>query len=184
MNYKKINDYEIEIIPGITPLDRVLENMARISYESAESPGSEFLELLDTKSKEIDFSSFVHLDHHKVLDMDYVNERQCKTKVRKTHDGKYVFDAESYKVNRGSPELFMNKVKSALEEDVEDSETSAQSDKRKPRRGLAEFLLELILDLFDDDIVKPYAITSIRKLLFHLTDHDFLKSVLPIGQVK
>jgi hypothetical protein len=91
MNYKKINDYEIEIIPGKTPIDRVLENMARISYESAETPGSEFLELLDTKSKEIDFSSFVHLDHHEVLDMDYVNERQCKTKVRKTHDGKYVF---------------------------------------------------------------------------------------------
>jgi hypothetical protein len=51
-------------------------------------------------------------------------------------------------MNRGSPELFMNKVKSALEEDVEDSETSAQSDKRKPRRSLAEFLLEFIFDLF------------------------------------
>jgi len=148
MNYKEINDHEFEIIPGKTPIDRVLENMARISYESAEPPGSEFLGLLDTKSKGIDFSSFVHLDHHKVLDMDYVNERQCKTKVRKTHDGKYVFDAESYKANRGSPELFMNKVKSALEEDVEDSKISAQSGKRKPQRGLAELLLDLILDLF------------------------------------
>jgi hypothetical protein len=149
MNYKKINDDEIEIIPGKTPVDKILETMARISYESAKPPGSDFLELLDTKSKEIDFSEFAHLNCYKVLDIDYVNQRQCKTKVRKTNDGKFVFDAWLYKMNRGSPKLFLDKVKSKLEENVEDSKTSAQSDEPKSvfrkRLGISDWL-DLLLD--------------------------------------
>jgi len=152
MNYKKINDHEIEIIPGKTPIHKVLETMARLSYESAKPPGSDFLELLDTKSKEIDFSEFVHLDRSEVLDIDYVNERRCKTKVRKTDDGKFVFDARLYKMNRGSPELFLDKVKSVLEENAEESKTSAQSDKSKPARRKTLWvgdLLDLVLEFLN-----------------------------------
>jgi len=152
MNYKKINDHEIEIIPGKIPIHKILETMARVSYESAKPPGSEFLELLDTKSKEINFSEFVHLNCSEVLDINYVNERQCRTKVRKTDDGKFVFDAWLYKMNRGPPELFLDKVKSALEENVEDSKTSAQSDKPKSvfrKRRVISDLLDLLLDVIN-----------------------------------
>ena len=148
MNYKRINNNEIEIIPGRTPIEVVLESLARISYKSAEPPRSEFLELLDQESKTIDFSKFIHLDQSEILNMDYVNERNCKTKVRKTGDGKYIFDAHSYQMSRGCPETLLDKVKSELEEEFEDSQFSARSDEHKSRNGWLETLLEFILDFF------------------------------------
>jgi hypothetical protein len=148
MDYRRINDSEIEIIPGRTPIEIVLESLARISYESAEPPRSEFLELLDHESETIDFSTFIHLDESEILDMDFVNERKCKTKVRKTSGGKYVFDARLYQNSRGRPETLLDKVKSELEKDFEDSQVSARSDSQKHRRGWLEALLEFLLDLF------------------------------------
>lgn len=148
MIYKRINDHDIEIIPGRTPIERVLEYLARISYESAEPPRSEFLELLDKESETIDFSAFIHLDRSEVLDMDFVNERNCKTKVRKTSDGKYVFDARLYQTSRDCPESLLDKVKSALKEDYEESQFSARLDEQKSRKGWSEILLEFIFDLF------------------------------------
>jgi hypothetical protein len=154
MNYKRTNEHEIEIVPEETPIDKILVTMARVSYESAKPPGSDFLELLDKESKEIDFSEFVHLNSSEVLNIDHVNERQCKTKVRRTDDGKYVFNAWLYESNRGKPEIFLNKVKSTLEEGAEDSEVSVESDKSRswvektPRTSGLRLLLELLLDLF------------------------------------
>jgi len=84
--------------------------MARVSYESAKLPSSDFIELLNKESKEINFSEYVHLNSSEVLNIDYVNERQCKTKVTKTVDGKYVFNAWLYESNRGKPEIFLKKV--------------------------------------------------------------------------
>ena len=146
MNYKRINEHEIEIVPEETPINKILVTMARVSYESAKPPSSDFLELLDKKSKEIDFSEFVHLNSSEVLNIDYVNQRQCKTKVRRTDDGKHVFNAWLYEINRGKPEIFLNKVKSTLEEGAQDPEASAKSDKLKSTRAwrLVRFLLELL----------------------------------------
>ena len=145
MNYKRINEHEIEIIPEETPIDKILVTMARVSYESAKPPSSDFLGLLNKESEEMDFSEFVHLNSSEILNIDYVNERQCKTTVRRTDDGKYIFDAWLYESNRGKPEIFLNKVRSTLE-DVEDSVVSVESDKLKSTRGwrLVRFLLELL----------------------------------------
>jgi hypothetical protein len=154
MNYKRTNEREIEIVPEETPIDKILETTARVSYESAKPPGSDFLELLDKQSKEIDFSEFVHLNSSEVLNIDYVNERQCKTKVRRTNDGRFVFDARLYEMNRGSPELFLDKVISKLERNVEGSEISDRSDKpgpwdrKRPKRSWFRLLLELLIELF------------------------------------
>jgi len=154
MNYKRINEHEIEIIPEETPIDKILVTMAKISYESAKPLSSDFLGLLDKETKEIDFSEFVHLNSSEVLNIDYVNERQCKTKVRRTDDGKYVFDAWLYESNMGKPEIFLNKVRSTLEESAEDSEASVESDKSRPlyektpKKSGLRLLLELLLDLF------------------------------------
>jgi len=154
MNFKRINEHDIEIIPEDTPVDKILETMARVSYESAKPPISDFLELLDKESKEIDFSGFVHLDGSEVLNIDYVNQRQCKTKVRKTDDGKYVFNARLYEINGGKPEILLNKVKSTLEESAENSEAFAKLEKSKKkgqkRHGILGFLDVLIefIDLF------------------------------------
>ena len=151
MDYKRINEREIEIIPGGTAIRNVLETMAKVSYESAKPPGSEFLELLGSNSKDVDFSKFVHLNGRDVLDMGYVNERPCKTKVRKTDEGRFIFDAWLYETNRGPSEPFLAKVKSALEEDIEDSDNSTRSGKSKPARRRPpgrwrwlELLLELL----------------------------------------
>jgi hypothetical protein len=154
MYYKRISEHVIEIIPEDTPIDEILITMARVSYEPAKPPSSDFLELLDKESKEIDFSEFIHLNSSDVLNIDFVNERQCKTKVRRTGDGKYVFDAWLYESNRGKSEIFLNKVKSTLEKGSEDSVVSVESDnskkERQKRHGIAGLLdiLELILDLF------------------------------------
>lgn len=148
MNYKRINDNEIEIILGRTPIEVVLESLARISYKLAEPPRSEFLELLDKGSDTIDFSKFIHPDQSEILNMDYVNERNCKTKVRKTSDGKYIFDAHLYQMSRGRPETLLDKVKSELGEEFEDSQLSARSEEHKSRNGWLETLLEFILDFF------------------------------------
>jgi len=150
MNYQRINEREIEIIPGATGIRKVLETMARVSYESAKAPGSEFLELLGSNSKQVDFLEFLHLNGQEVLDMDYVNERPCKTRVTKTEEGKFIFDAWSYETNRGPSEPFLAKVKSALEGDIEDSDNSTRSGKSKPapRRPPGRWRwLELLLEL-------------------------------------
>ena len=148
MKYRRINDNEIEIIPGRTPIEKVLDCLARISYESAELPRSEFLELFDHESETVDFSTFIHLDQPEILEMDFVNERNCKIKVRKTSDGKYVFDARLYQMSRGHPETLLDKVKSQLEEDFEGPQVSARSDKQKPRKGWLVTLLEFVLEFF------------------------------------
>jgi hypothetical protein len=154
MNFKRINEHDIEIIPEETPVDKILETMARVSYKSAKPPISDFLELLDKESKEIDFSEFVHLDGSEVLNIDYVNQRQCKTKVRRTDDGKYVFNALLYEINGGKPEILLNKVKSTLEEGAEKPQVFVKLEKSKKARqkrhgilGFLDILLELI-DLF------------------------------------
>jgi len=152
MNYEKISHREIEILPGSTPIHKALETMARISYESAKARGSEFLELLDAGSNQTNYSDFVHPNCQAVLDMDYVNERQCKTKVRKTDDGRYVFDAWSYAVNRGSPEVFLDRVKSALEENVQDFKTSTRSGRPRSASEKSSWiadLLDLVLEFLN-----------------------------------
>ena len=148
MNYKRINDNEIEIIPGRIPIDVVLESLVRISYDLAEPPRSEFLELLDKESETIDFSKFVHLDQSEILNMDYVNERNCKTKVRNASDGKYIFDAHLYHMSRGCPETLLDKVNSELEEEFVDSQFSTRSEEHKSRNGWLETLLKFIFDFF------------------------------------
>lgn len=149
-----MNEHDIEIIPEETPVNKILETMARVSYESAKPPISDFLELLDKESEEIDFSKFVHLDGSEVLDIDYVNQRQCKTKVRRTDDGKYVFNARLYEINKGKPEILLNKVKSILEEGAEKPQAFVKLEKSKKARqkrhgvlGLLDILIELI-DIF------------------------------------
>lgn len=154
MDYKKTNANEIEIIPECTPVEKVLTTIARLSYESAESSVSDFVELIDRKDNQVDFSQFVHLDSSDVLVMNCVNERQCSTKVRKTDDGRYLFDAWRYEIDRGNAETLLNKVKSTLNYSVEDPEISAEAgqsivvDEEKPERSWIKMLLELITDLF------------------------------------
>ncbi|NIP25130.1 MAG: hypothetical protein GWN67_17570 [Phycisphaerae bacterium] len=151
MDYKQINEHEIEIIPEETPVDKILETMARVSYESAKPPLSDFLELLDKESKEIDFSEFVRLNGSEVLNIDYVNQRQCKTKVRRTDDGKYVFNARLYEINGGKPEILLNKVKSTLDE-AEKLPAFVKLEKskkaRQKRHGILGFL-DILLELID-----------------------------------
>ena len=135
MKYKKIDENHIEISPEKTPVKRMLETIARVSYELARPAGLGFLRDFDTKSEDIDFSKLVNLkDPRVVLDMDYVNGRQCKTVVLKKN-GKYIFNAHVYRLDRGDPQLFLNKVNSALEEKIEKAgiskfkKSSSKSDK-------------------------------------------------------
>ena len=126
MDYKKINDREIEINPGETPIQELLETIAKVSYELARPVGNGIFAAFATKSEDIDYSRFVSSNG---VDMDYVNGRQCKTSVSVNENGTLTFDASLYQTDRGSPELFLDKVKSTLEGKVEGAETNVESDK-------------------------------------------------------
>lgn len=148
MDYQKMDNGDIEIIPGETPLKVLFETMARISYELARPVGMGYLQRFETTAEGVDFSRHMELkavfekrkwfnwllgpeqvgEEVRGLNMDYVNGRQCKTNVWKNDEGKFVFNAYAYERDRGSPELFLDKVKSALERTVEDTPAS-KSDK-------------------------------------------------------
>lgn len=148
MVYKRIDDHEIEISPGQIAINRVLQCLAKMSYESAGPPRSDFLRLLDREADTVDFSAFIHLDGPEMLDMDFVHGRNCKTKVRKSRDGRYIFDARLYQTSGRHPETLLDKVQAALEKDTEQAQSPTRSGEKKLRRGLVEVLSELILELF------------------------------------
>lgn len=114
MKYQKINDRDVEIILEDTPLDKLLKAMAKVSYELARPVRAGFLQKFDTKSEDVNFDDFVDLTGNDLLHMDYVNGRQCKTSVRRK-EGKLLFNAWLYERDRGSSNLFLEKVREALE---------------------------------------------------------------------
>ena len=112
MKYRKITEDLIEIIPGDLDVRRVLEMIARVSYETASTVPPWFVQPFDIPPDTVDFSTLIGDEG---LKMDYLNGRLCSTYVFKKGK-KYFLDAKRFREDRGSPEIFLRLVQARLQE--------------------------------------------------------------------
>ena len=112
MNFARVNDEIIEILPGDRLPEEILEAVARLSYELAESPAPFFIQPFDVPAESVDFASMVQEGE---LRMDYLNGRLCSTHVSRI-EGRFFFDAARFLEDRGSPEAFLVLVRTRLGE--------------------------------------------------------------------
>jgi len=112
MKFRRLTEDIIEIIPGPIAAERVLEEIARLSYELAETIPPWFVQPFDIPPEAVDFSALISDEG---LSMDMLNGRLCSTYVFKK-EGKYIFDAKRFREDRGSPEMFLRVVQERLRE--------------------------------------------------------------------
>jgi hypothetical protein len=110
MDFKRIDEDTIEIMPEELAAEKVLEEMARLSYETADSPLPTFILPVEIPAPLVDFRKLVKSG---ALHMDYLNGRLCSTHVERRND-RLFFDAKRFSRDRGSPELLLNLVKERL----------------------------------------------------------------------
>jgi len=110
MEFKCINESTIEILPGDLSPERLLAEMARLSYETARSPLPQFIQPVEVEPSHVDFKSLVT---SKGLHMDYLNGMLCSTHVERRGD-RLIFDAKSFRQDRGAPTVFLNLLKQRL----------------------------------------------------------------------
>jgi hypothetical protein len=111
MDYRRISENVIEILPGQLPPETILEEMARLSYELAQTNLPSFAQPFDIPSSMIDFKDLFKEDG---LRLDYLNGRLCSTFVQRKGN-RYFFDSHRFEQDRGSAELFLALVKQRLE---------------------------------------------------------------------
>jgi len=104
MNYRKINGDTIEVLPGELSLEGVVEEMERLSYETASSPFPGYIQPVEIPASPVDFKGLMAEEG---LRLDYLNGRLCSTYVEKRED-RLVFDARRLEEDRGSPEVFLD----------------------------------------------------------------------------
>ncbi len=107
MDFKRINEDIIEIIPGERSPEEVLEEMAQLSYETAESPLPRFVFPFEVPVSRVAFKDLVT---DKGLHMDYLNGKLCSTYVEIEGD-RLFFDARRFTEDRGAPEALLNLLK-------------------------------------------------------------------------
>lgn len=107
MDFKRLDEGNIEIMPGELTPEKVLEEMARLSYETASSPFPPFIQPFEVPASMVDFRSLIT---GKGLHMDYLNGRPCSTYMER-RDERLFFYAKRFMEDRGSPEVFLNLLK-------------------------------------------------------------------------
>ena len=110
MDFRRVNEDTIEILPEGREPERILEALARLSYETAESPAPFYVQPFEVPPASVDFRSQVTGEG---LRLDYLNGRLLSTHVRREGD-RLLFDAERFQVDRGSPEAFLALVRERL----------------------------------------------------------------------
>lgn len=118
MDFRRISNELIEILPGSLPDDKVLEEIARLSYELAETILPSFAQPFDVPSSLVDFKDFIN---EKGLYLDYLNGRLCSTYVERKGN-RYFFDAHRFEQDRGSANVFLSIVKQRLKDSSERKE--------------------------------------------------------------
>ncbi|MGM0427731.1 MAG: hypothetical protein ACQEQ7_10905 [Thermodesulfobacteriota bacterium] len=110
MDYRRIDEDKVEILPGELSLEELLEEMARLSYETAISPFPQYIQPMEVPASLVDFRSLIT---DAGLHMDYLNGRLCSTHVERRED-RLIFDAKRFKEDRGSPRAFLNLLREGL----------------------------------------------------------------------
>ncbi|MCF8062828.1 MAG: hypothetical protein K9M82_09950 [Deltaproteobacteria bacterium] len=112
MDFQRVDESTIEIFPQDHATETVLEAVARLSYETAESPAPFFVQPFEVPPESVDFRSQITGDG---LRMDYLNGRLCSTHVQRSGE-RLLFDAERFQADRGSPEAFLLLVRERLKQ--------------------------------------------------------------------
>ena len=110
MDFRRVDEDTIEIMLGELPSEKVLEEMARLSYETASSPFPRFIQPVEVPTPLVDFKSLITENG---LRMDYLNGRLCSTYVERTEQ-RLFFDTKRFREDRGSPEVFLDLLKETL----------------------------------------------------------------------
>ena len=110
MDFKQVDEQFLEIEPGESSIEKVLEESARLSYETAASPLPGFIQPFEVPSSLVDFRGLMDA---KGLHMEFLNGRLCSTYIE-IQEGRLIFDAKRFRDSRGSPEVFLNLLKERL----------------------------------------------------------------------
>lgn len=111
MDYKAVSEEEIEILPEGQSIETVLKELARLSYEMAETVPPHFVQPFEVPPSLVDFGD---LATENGVHLEYLNGRRCSTHVAR-RGGRYFLDARAFKEDRGSPEAFLKLLKKRLE---------------------------------------------------------------------
>jgi hypothetical protein len=111
MDFVKVEEGIIEILPCGLPVRKVLEEIARLSYETASSPLPQFILPFEIEASGINFAELVSDDG---LSVDFLNGRLCSTFVE-VKNSRLFFDAGRFKEDRGATEPFLQLLKERLE---------------------------------------------------------------------
>jgi hypothetical protein len=112
MDFRRLDDETIEILPEGRKPEAVLEVLARLSYETAESPAPFFVQPFEVPPESVDFRSQITREG---LRLDYLNGRLLSTHVQ-WEGGRLLFDAERFEADRGSPDAFLALARERLKE--------------------------------------------------------------------
>ncbi len=112
MRYEKVDDNRIRIIPETDEIERILFTIARKSYETAAPRGrgreQPFLHCVEEGPN---FKGCITQDliGEPMLLMDYINGRDCRTKVYKLR-GEWFLDSYAFRQRKVTSEEFLDGV--------------------------------------------------------------------------
>ena len=110
MKYQRIDEHLIEIIPEGEATRDILMAVAKVSYDTAVPRGCGELQPYQTPSQEVILDKYIQEANGKpILLMDYINGRDCRTKVFK-REGKWYLDAYAFQQRRVTSEEFFRGV--------------------------------------------------------------------------
>ena len=117
MDFKRIDEDTVEIIPGELSPQEVLAEMARLSYETASSPLPLFIQPFEITASLLDFKGLVK---NKGLHVDYLNGRVCSTHVERRDDRLFLMQSVSGRigVRRSSSSIFSKKGSRPVNDDL------------------------------------------------------------------
>lgn len=118
MRHEKIRGVTHIYVEESETEQQVLRVIVKASFELARPAGLGWMNFNDSEEMtEEDADNFVSLppsSGNTVVDMDYIQGRQCKTTLRKKSDGHFILNNGRYERDRGVPEPMLDRAKEIL----------------------------------------------------------------------
>jgi len=109
MDFRRVDENFYEIIPGEFSLETVLDQMSRLSYETAGSALPEIIQPGEVPSFLVDFRDLITREG---LQMDFLNSRLCSNHVQRQGD-RLLFDAKRFRMSEAplnSSSIFLKRA--------------------------------------------------------------------------
>lgn len=113
MKYQRIEDHKIEINPEGMPIRDILLTIAKVSYQTATPRGlglkQPYLHLVENTPN---FQDCIEIQGGQpvMLLMDYINGRDCRTKVFQARNEKWYLDSYAFQQRKVTSEEFVQGV--------------------------------------------------------------------------